>query len=396
MTMKTPLAWLNLWHNKSRTAVAISGVAFSVLLVFMQLGFLGSVAKTATMNYEEMDFDIVIRSPEYLQFIDMRTIPQQRLRQATMVEDVQSVRPFYSSVQNYRHPTTGQTRAILCLAIHPGEVVFHDPEIREQAALLAQPNTLLIDGLTRHEFGLVAGWQSAQGEDASSFEPEIGDLRMKPVGLYRQGTGMASKGAVLMGEETFKRMLPGLYDGKVSIGLIKLDPGANVGKVVEQLRAELRRSSDTEKKSDVEVLTRNEALAVEHRRWVDRTSIGTIFKTGVAMALIVGIAIVYQVLSSDIDDLMAQYATLKAMGYSNTYLATIVLQQSALLAIFGFLPGAVVSWGLYLVIASVAYLPIEMPITRLGLVLVLTLVMCALSGLAALQKVQSADPADLF
>ena len=37
--MRTPLAWLNLVHHKPRTLVAVAGVAFAVLLSFMQLGF---------------------------------------------------------------------------------------------------------------------------------------------------------------------------------------------------------------------------------------------------------------------------------------------------------------------------------------------------------------------
>ena len=41
--MKIPLAWLNLWHDKTRSLVAIAGVAFAVILILMQLGFLGSV-----------------------------------------------------------------------------------------------------------------------------------------------------------------------------------------------------------------------------------------------------------------------------------------------------------------------------------------------------------------
>lgn len=385
--MKTPLAWLNLLHNKSRTAVAVAGVAFSVLLVFMQLGFLGAVGKTATMSYDGMDFDIVLRSPEYLYIIEPRTIPLERMQQAETVAGVASARPFYAAIHVWRHPTSGQTRAILCMGFRPDQNVFLVPGIRDQAVLLNRPNTLLIDRLTRREFGPVNGDKFSQ--DDIGTQPEIGHKRMSIVGTYQQGTGLACEGAVVMSERSYKRVFSGLFDNAVCLALIKVTPGVDVDEVAQRLRESLP-------PEEVLVLNRAETIKFEHDRWVHETAIGTIFKTGVIMALVVGVAIVYQVLSSDIEDQLPQYATLRAIGYSNRYLAGIVLTQGILLAALGFIPGWLVSQTLYLIIASVAYLPISMSLDRVVVVFLLALLMCAASGLAALRKVRAADPADLF
>jgi putative ABC transport system permease protein len=114
------------------------------------------------------------------------------------------------------------------------------------------------------------------------------------------------------------------------------------------------------------------------------------------VALFVGVAIVYQVLSTDIANMMSEYATLKAMGYPNRYLASVVLQQSVLLALAGYVPSFVISWGLYRLVGAKSGLPMVMTWQIMLTVLVLAVVMCVLSGMAALRKLFQADPADLF
>src|SRR5208283_1763479 len=91
--MRTPLAWYNLTYNKARTAVAAAGVSFAVVLVFMQLGFLGSVETTVTRFFDAMNFDLLLRSPNYLHLSDTRFFPLQRLYQAAEVDGVKSAVP---------------------------------------------------------------------------------------------------------------------------------------------------------------------------------------------------------------------------------------------------------------------------------------------------------------
>ena len=68
--MRIPLAWLNLVYSKTRTALAVSGVAFAVVLIFMQLGFLGSAEQSATLVFEALDFDVLVRSRHYLHLVE--------------------------------------------------------------------------------------------------------------------------------------------------------------------------------------------------------------------------------------------------------------------------------------------------------------------------------------
>jgi len=105
---------------------------------------------------------------------------------------------------------------------------------------------------------------------------------------------------------------------------------------------------------------------------------------------------VYQMMAADIQNHLSEYATIKAIGYRNGYLFRVVLWQASLLAIVGFIPGLLASEGIYEVTRQAARIPIDMTASRAIFVLLLTVAMCFCSGLLAIRKLQSADPADLF
>ena len=82
------------------------------------------------------------------------------------------------------------------------------------------------------------------------------------------------------------------------------------------------------------------------------------------MGLIVGMVIVYQILFSDIASHLKEYATLKAIGYSNGYLRRTVPGAALILAILGFIPGLVLSVVLYDFVGRGTFLNLAMDLPR--------------------------------
>src|SRR5580698_9340708 len=117
--MRTQLAWYNLVHNKVRTGVATAGVVFAIVLMFMQLGFLEAVKVSATLIYDVLDFDICLRSKDYLHLADARTIPRQRLIQAMGVPGVEITAPLTIASAGWHNAQSGQRRALLCFGVVP-------------------------------------------------------------------------------------------------------------------------------------------------------------------------------------------------------------------------------------------------------------------------------------
>jgi putative ABC transport system permease protein len=393
--MRTQLPWHNLVHNKVRTAVAVAGVAFAVVLIFMQLGFRGAVETTVTQIYDALDFDLLIRSRGYLRLSYPRTFPRDRLYQAASVPGVQNVAPLYIEVNAWRRPTPPYSkRGILTMGIQPENCAFSLPEIERKSHLLTNQEYALIDRKSRRDFGPRNGKRFSDADIGQ--EAEVADRRVRIVDHFELGTGLAADGAILLNVEGFCRLLPGRTPDEVSLGLVTVDHGVDPQTVAARLEEALNTIVAGEPVSDVDVLTRSEVIQYELRRWIRETAIGVIFQTGVVVALLVGAAIVYQVLSSDVANHLPEYATLKAMGYTNRYLCGVVLKQAVMLALFGFVPGLIFAEVLYRWTSYWSNIPIMMDGERIVWVLGLTVVMCTVSGLAASRKMNSVDPAELF
>ena len=384
--MKTPLAWLNLIHNRMRTSAAVGGVAFSVLLIFMQLGFLGSVESTASLIFDALDFDLVIRSSRYLQLAETRTFPQDRLHQVASAPGVLRVTPFYVGQNQWRNPDTGSKRRILTMGLKPADPVFKVRELQVKAGLLTDPEFGLIDRKSRRDFGPRDGSQFGDADVGT--ETEVANQRVEIVGHFALGAGFVADGAIVLNERGFCRIQPGRTPEDVSLGLVKLEVGVSPDAAAARLQSILP--------SDVRVFTRTGVADFERRFWYREMSIGILFQVGVVVAMVVGTAIVYQVLSSDVTNHLAEYATLKAVGYGNGYLVKVILQQAIALGLMGFLPGMLLAEVVYRITTYVANVPVVMNVGRVVFVLAISLGMCAVSGLGALRKVRSADPADLF
>lgn len=372
--------------------VAVLGIGVALVLIFLQLGFFGSVISTATVILDALDFDVVILSPDYQQFFGSGSFPRQRLAQAGAVQGVASVQPLYLGQHLWRCPPGApgeepRKRGILIMGIRlppdpanpaEGQVPFRLPAIREQLPLLRKLGAVLIDRESRPEFG-------RPGEGGRF---EAGGQAVDLVGQFTLGTGFGSDGAVVASDETFAKIFPGRSLEKVSMGLVRLRDGADPDEVARRLAAVLPK--------DVQVLTRSSLLRREIRHWVVNTSVGILFSFGVAVAFCVGAGVVYQILTSDITDHYAEYATLKAIGYSDGYLSRIVLTQAILLSVAGYVPAALVAVVLFAITRAQARIAMEFSPALALSVLALSTAMCSAAGLLAIRKVKTTDPANLF
>lgn len=380
--MRTPLAWLNLVHERTRLLVAIAGVAFAVILVFMNLGFLGSLAKTAALIYSQINADLYLISPQALEITTTKPFPIERIYQAAGVQGVERTMPLYVGYLQWRNPETRQSRALFAYGINPDDPVFLIPELQrpERQDALRRPDTVLIDRLSRPEYGPQTTGTVTEADRRSVV---IG-------GQYTMGGGFAADGTLIMSDQNFRRYFDPFPLNQINLGLIKLKPGADPESVAQELRRTLP--------ADVLVFTQAAIIARDRDYWINATSTGFIFGMGVGVSCIVGVVIVYQILYTEISNQMREYATLKAMGYRSRFLFSTVIQEAIILAVLGYIPGFAISLGLYELTlrATSGGLPIGMEFGRAVFVLFLTILMCMISGLISVQKVITADPADVF
>jgi putative ABC transport system permease protein len=362
-------------------------------LIFVQLGFRHAVANTATIIFGKLKFDVVIRSPEYLHLYEARTIERRFLDLAASHPDVESIDPFWIALSKWQSPTDNSINAMALIAMPPGRQLFQVPELDEKIALIDNPHVVLIDRATRPDFGPQDGRKFGDADIGA--KGELGLRQVTIVGHVQIGTGLATNGQLVISDIGLGMRTPIDVKRQASMGLIRLKPGVDHRQAAESIRQWLVKL-DEHSGERLVVATRDEMIAWEHHRWLNETPIGIIFQVGVALAFLVGSAIVYMVLAQDVTKRLSEYATLKAMGYSQVYLAGVVLKQAWLLSLIGWLVAILMSDMLYRVTAVAAGIPIQSTLLRILGVGVLSFVMCTLSGLAAMRKLWKAEPASLF
>jgi len=378
------LAWLQLRRQKVRLSVALAGVAFAVVLMFMQFGFRDALFLSAVNLHRRLRADVVMIHPHYNIVAFPTSITRRRLYQALGFDGVASVTPLYTSLGRWKNPETGKTRDVFVIGVDPATDVLDIPDIDARRDTIRYPNVVLYDELSRPEFGPVA----ATLRSGRELVTEVSEHQVSIVGLFRLGTSFGIDATIVTSDLNFLRIFPYHDPGAISAGLIRLRPGVDPAAVRDALVAALPH--------DVEILTKDAYMDREVHYWATATPIGYVFSFGVVMGLVVGAIIVYQILFADISDHLAEYATLKAMGYANRFLAGVVLMEALILAVGGYLPGLALCRWLYGVTQSATMLPMRLSAQRAAIVLCLTVVMCWVSGLIAMRKLRAADPAEIF
>ena len=381
---RTPLGWLQLSRHKGRFLVALSGIAFADILMFMQLGFQSSLFESNTKLNRAILADIVLISSQAKSTQNLSTFPRNRLFEASDVPGVKAAEPMYVGMVSWRNPQTRKKVQVQAIGFNPEIPALNIPEANTQLDKIQLPDSFLFDKAARGEYDEVYAKVEA-GEEVST---EVGRRTITVNGLFKFGASFAADGMLLSSDNNYLRLFPNQKASSVNIGLVYLEPGYDADEVVERIKEYLPK--------DVKVLTAEGFLQFELDVLTKESPIAFVFTFGVAMGFFIGVIIVYQILSTDVNSHLKEYATFKAMGYGNNYLLGVIFEEAIIIATVGFIPGFFIPLGLYKLAASATNLPIYMTIARAITVFILTLIVCAISGGIATQKLQSADPADMF
>ena len=376
--MNFRLAWQNISHRRLRALAAIAGVAFSILLVFMQLGIFSAAERSADLVFNALDFDIALVDENYVFLANGGTVPRSVLAKVRGIAGVSSVQPLHTTFTLYRNVEDHLKRGMLVMGVDPTAIPFADPEIQDQAHLLYRIDAALVDREARGEYG---------PRDVG-LKTDLGASSIEIVGNYTLGTGFVASADTIVSEATFVRISPNRSVEQPTFGLIRVSEGQRVQEVMRRIRQRVPR--------DVAVRTRDEMMAIERHYFVNVKPIGIMFRSGVVVGFLVGAVTLYQILATQVSNEIRQLATMKAIGFADRSVYATVMSQGFIYAVAGYVPAFLGGIGLYFLLRKGASVPVWMTFDRAAMVFVLTLIMCVISSLLALRKVTTADPADLF
>ena len=376
--MPLHIAWRILTHQKGRTALALGGIFIAILLIFVELGFFIAVPQGGMLIYDHMRFDLLVTSNKYIFQAESWQFPRARLDAVGRNAQVETVHAVYFGGAKWQDPSGGLRIDISVVGFDPKAKLFAGADSNEQINILDQPDTVLVDSQTRPIFGPLQPGRAV----------EINGRRITIGGEYVLGTGFLGLGIVLASEPNFFRIFPSRPPQAVNFGLVTLKPGADPDAVARELRAALP--------NDAQVFTRPELAAHEVSFWTTRTGTGLIFGSGLIVAFVVGIMVLYQTLATQITRQLPQFATLKAIGYTNRFLNGIVLIEAVLVMLIAFVPALAAALGIYSVIRAQTLLPVSLTVIELGGVFAVTLAMAVVSALLSIGRLRRADPAEIF
>ncbi len=382
---RLPIGWLQLMHNKTRLFAAVGGVTFANVLIFMQLGFMNALFETSVFVHRSFDADVVLLSTDFHALREASPLPRTRMYQALAVPGVRSATPIYIGTRFWTDKSSGDTTNFRVTGVDPDANAFMDSTLNKKIRCLKLPDTAIVDRRTR-EFNPAIESQLMSGNEVSV---EIGGRTIAFTSLFSQGASFDVDGSLLVSDQTFFRLFPDRKPGTPTLVLLALDDPSHADEIVRHINQHLMHG-------DVKAMTNQAFIEAEQNYQATQTPIGFVFSFGVTIGIVVGLVIVYQVLSTDVQDHLSEYATFKAIGYPARFFFGVVLEEALSLAVLGFIPGLAICMALYQLAAAKTGLPMTMPWTRPMFVFLLTVGMCTASGMIATRRLNAADPAELF
>lgn len=378
------IAWKQLSHHKVKLAVAAAGVVVAVMLMLVQLGIRQGAIDNSVAIAKRIQADLVVVSPRTKTIFQSAQFPRRLLYRLPAHPAVERVQEMYMSQARWRNPWELREHPISVFAVDPRNPMMDFPGFASRASELLEADRVLFDGMSRTTYGPVIHHLKTH----PWLETEVNVRKIRVIGTANVGISISADGNLFLAPVNFLRLFPTRPAGAIDIGLVKLREGADV----EQVRQELT----TQLGSEARILTKEAIVASEELFLRENAPVDFIFGMGAAVGFFIGFVVVYQILYTEVTNHLPQFATMKAMGFSDTYLLKIVLSQAAMLSVLGYIPGYFLAIALYQVATKAIQMPFTMTVERAVMVGTLTLVMCGLSGAVALQKARTANPADVF
>jgi putative ABC transport system permease protein len=378
------IAWRQLSYQRMKLVVACAGVVVAVMLMLVQLGIREGALENSIAIAAKVQADLVVISPRTKTIFQSTQFPRRLLMRLGGHPAVDYVQEMYMSQGRWRNPWEFREHPIAVFGVDPRSPLIDFPGYSGRAAELQLPDRLIFDRNNRVTYGPVREHLAAEG----FLETEINHRRVRVIGAIPVGISIVSDGNLFLTPTNFLRLFPQRNPGAIDLGLIRLKPGSDRGQVLEELRPLLG--------AEARLLTREQLVDSESRFVRESAPIDFIFGMGAVVGFFIGFVVVYQILYTEVTNHLPQFATMKAMGFSDRTLLSIVYYQGLLLSVLGYIPGFFLALWLYQVATKAIQMPFSMTWHRGISVFLVTVVMCLLSATIALQKVRRVDPADVF
>jgi putative ABC transport system permease protein len=381
MRAQIELGFRLLLHDKLRLLSMSASVAVGVVIVFVELGLLWGILDSQALVATLARGQFLLMNASRADLHHWDKIPAAELAQFGGVPGVAKVMPVYEDHLGLTDPDGGRSieshriRRIIVYAFSPADMPLAVGDLAAISAELKMADSFVFDRWSRAIYGHIS----------PGIDVELDKSPLQVSGLAKMGPDIVNDGNIFMSDGEWLKRRP---DAQPIMGVVRLLPGADMGEVRKRLLASAP--------PDVRVMTPEEARERENNSTLMTAPIGLLFTLGMIAGLVIGTINCYQVLYTEVSDHLGQYATVKAMGFSDSFLNGVILTQALVLSGTGFATGLLISLVADALVASLTRLPIAVHPLSGTLVFLATAASCALAGWIAVRRVAAADPAALY
>jgi putative ABC transport system permease protein len=372
MSLAFTLASRNLFQDRLRFIASLTGIVFSVVLVMVQLGLYFGFSRMLTMVIDHAATDLWVVSSQTKYFEDLSLLENSMRERLLAIDGVAEAVPVIAGFSVWMLPDSGMTSVFVvasdvsAAALPPWNVV------EGSAQSLARPGTVAIDRFYADRLGVSGVGSSAQ-------------IRGLPVtvGAVTAGIRSFTTTPYIFSDLAGARSYLGLPPAFTTHFLIRLKPGSDLQQVRKSILAEI---------SGVQALTPDQFRDQSRSFWLFRTGAGAALVAGAILAVIVGTVIVAQTLYSSTKEHLYEFATLRAMGASNSYIYKVIICQALIDTIIGLAIAGLIGIAVVRLTAS-SVIQIVLTPSLLTALFGLTVIMCIVSAMASIVRVVRVDPA---
>jgi len=369
------LARKNLLHDKLRFVITISGVAFAVTLVLVQIGLFLGLLDNATITIERLPADLWVTSKNTPNVDFAHTFPDSRVQRVRSVPGVQMADNLILQFMNVALPTGAEESSVVYALENFERWNFPWKVLEGDASELRRGAYVFLDASAAKRFGRF------QVGDYREFAGN----RLKIIGISKDARSFTTTPISFMDFDLAQRTISTLAN-RTSYILVKLSPGTDA----EAVRAEIKRRLPFN-----DVFTRREWASRSRNYWIISTGLGLNMFITVFLGCLVGVVVVAQTLYTSTMEHLKEFGTVKAIGGGNSDIYGILARQATISALVGFVFGAIPSYFVGQLVAK-ADLKLIIPPALWAGVFVGTIVMCLAAALISFRKVATIDPALVF
>jgi putative ABC transport system permease protein len=370
------LARRNLFHDKLRLAVTLTGIIFAIILIVVQLGLFFGLTATTSGVIDNSGVEIWV-TPHGVPFLEVGApFAERKLYELLSVAGVANAKKMIIRLINWKRPVDGEQQGIVIVGFDPStryggpwNIVDGDPHG------LAAPDTVFIDELYKPKLGI-----SRAGDIG-----EVNGRRARVVGFTKRIRSFSTTPYVFTSFKNAVRYT-GVGDDQAQYVLVKTDAGADVARVKAAIAARV---------DGVDVYTTAEMSRRIQIYWMFTTGAGVGILIAAVMGLVVGVVVVAQTIYATVMDHIREFGTLKAIGASNRYLYRVLIRQAVLSAVIGYAVGIIACYVIVWV-ARDAAVPMLLPWQLAVGMFVLTVVMCVSAALLSINRVTRIEPGMVF